>query len=248
MTYARFAYLYDDLMKDVPYQDWVHFLDVQMTRYGVSGMKILDLACGTGELSVRLAAEGYEVTGVDLSLDMLAVAQEKAAEKGLPLFLIEQDMSQLEGLEQYDVVGIFCDSLNYLQTEEEVLSTFAGVWSHTKKGGLFLFDVHSLFKMNELFTDQTYAYNGDKISYIWQCFAGNHPYSVEHELTFFELEPANGLYRRYDELHFQRTFPIAQYEEWLRMTGFEILAVTADFQDQDPNETSERIFFTARKK
>lgn len=248
MTYARFAYLYDDLMKDVPYQDWVHFLDVQKTRYGVSGKKILDLACGTGELSVRLAAEGYEVTGVDLSLDMLAVAQEKAAEKGLQLFLIEQDMAQLEGLEQYDVVGIFCDSLNYLQTEEEVLSTFAGVWSHTKKGGLLLFDVHSLFKMNELFTDQTYAYNGDKISYIWQCFAGSHPYSVEHELTFFELEPANGLYRRYDELHFQRTFPIAQYEEWLRMSGFEILAVTADFQDQEPSETSERIFFTARKK
>lgn len=248
MTYAQFAYLYDELMKDVPYEEWVRFLNLQRSRYGVSGKKILDLACGTGELSVRLASEGFTVTGVDLSEDMLAVAQEKAAKKNLPLFLIEQDMTQLQGLEQYDIVGIFCDSLNYLQTEQEVLSTFTGVWNHTKTGGLFLFDVHSLYKMNELFINQTYAYNGEEISYIWQCFEGRHPHSVEHELTFFQLDQTNGLYRRYDELHFQRTFPASQYENWLRMSGFEILSVTADFKDQAPNETSERLFFTARKK
>ena len=157
-------------------------------------------------------------------------------------------MSQLEGLGQFDMVGIFCDSLNYLQNEQEVISTFERVYEHTVQGGLFLIDVHSLYKMKELFAEQTYAFNGEEISYIWQCFAGEHPYSVEHELTFFELEKTSGLYRRYDELHFQRTFPIEQYADWLRKTGFEILSVTADFEDKTPDETSERIFLTARKK
>ena len=64
------------------------------------------------------------------------------------------------------MIGIFCDSLNYLQTEQDVIRTFERVQQHLKQGGLFLFDVHSLYKMNALFIDQTYAYNGEEISYI----------------------------------------------------------------------------------
>ena len=97
MTYEKFAYLYDELMKDVPYEEWVQFINKQARTYGIEGKKILDLACGTGELSIRLAEEGYEVTGVDLSAEMLAVAREKAERNGHSLFLVEQDMSELEG-------------------------------------------------------------------------------------------------------------------------------------------------------
>jgi ubiquinone/menaquinone biosynthesis C-methylase UbiE len=247
MTYGKFAYLYDELMKDVPYEEWVEFINRQIKKYGISGMKLLDLACGTGELSIRLAQAGFTVTGVDLSNDMLAVAREKADTNGQSLFLVEQDMSELEGLGEFDVICIFCDSLNYLQTESSVVQTFERVREHLKPGGLFLFDVHSLYKMNELFIDQTYAYNGEEISYIWQCFAGEDSNSVEHELTFFELDHASNLYHRYDELHFQHTFPIEQYEKWLADNGFEILSITADFQDRKPSDKSERIFFTTRK-
>lgn len=248
MTYGKFAYLYDALMKDVPYDEWVMFLDKQADKYGVGGKKILDLACGTGEISLKLAAAGFDVTGVDLSSEMLAVAREKADKSGHSLFLVQQDMSELEIPGEFDIVGIFCDSLNYLQTEIEVLRTFERVRSHLKPKGLFLFDVHSLYKMNELFINQTYAYNGEEISYIWQCFEGEFPYSVEHELTFFELDPGYSQYHRYDELHVQRTYPIEQYESWLSQVGFELLAVTADFEEVKPQQQSQRIFFTARKK
>lgn len=247
MTYSEFANLYDALMMDVPYDEWVHFIHLQSKKYGIEGKKILDLACGTGEVSVRLAAEGYAVTGVDLSGDMLAVAEEKAGRQGVSLFLVEQDMSRLEDLGQFDIICIFCDSLNYLSSEKEVVSTFDRVFLHLKPGGLLLFDVHSLYKMNELFKNQTYAYNGEDISYIWHCFEGEQPYSVEHELTFFELDSVSGHYRRYDELHFQRSFSVEQYKAWLLDSGFEILSVTADFQDKEPEDQSERIFFTVRK-
>jgi len=248
MTYGKFAYLYDELMKDVPYEQWVQFINKQVDIYGIKGNKLLDLACGTGELSIQLAEEGFAVTGVDLSSDMLAVAREKADRSGHSVFLVEQDMSELEGFDEFDLIGIFCDSLNYLTTEMEIIHTFERVQAHLKQGGLFLFDVHSLYKISSLFKDQTYAYNGEEISYIWQCFEGEHPHSVEHELTFFQLDNQTHQYHRYDELHFQRTFPIKQYEKWLLDSGFELLAVTADFADTNPNEDSERIFFTSRKK
>ncbi|KAA9026375.1 class I SAM-dependent DNA methyltransferase [Niallia endozanthoxylica] len=247
MTYGRFAYLYDELMRDVPYQEWLRFINRQASSYGVTGKNLLDLACGTGELSIQLAEEGYHVTGVDLSADMLAVAKEKAEKKGYSLFFVEQDMSELEGLDQFDIIGIFCDSLNYLQTEREVVQTFERVCQHIKPEGLFLFDVHSINKINTLFIDQTYAYNGEDVSYIWQCFEGEHPNSVEHELTFFQLDNQTNQYHRYDELHLQRTFSARQYEQWLWETGFELLDVSADFLGSKPNEKSERIFFTARK-
>ena len=81
-----------------------------------------------------LAEEGYDVTGVDLSSDMLAVAREKAERKGQSLFLVEQDMSELEGFGEFDMIGIFCDSLNYLQTESSILKTFARVGEHLIQG------------------------------------------------------------------------------------------------------------------
>lgn len=247
MSYENFAILYDELMRDVPYDKWIDFVRKQKESFGIDGNRFLDLACGTGELSLRLVQEGFSVTGVDLSAEMLTVAREKAGKLGYPLFLVQQDMSEIEEIGEFDFVGIFCDSLNYLQGEEEVIKTLARVYQHLRSGGLFLFDVHSLYKMNELFINQTYAYNGDEISYIWQCFEGEHPYSVEHELTFFNLDEHTDQYRRYDELHLQRTFPTDCYKEWLENTGFEVLSITADFTYQQPEEKSERIFFTARK-
>jgi ubiquinone/menaquinone biosynthesis C-methylase UbiE len=248
MTYENFAYLYDGLMEDVPYDKWVTFINRQVEVYKPSGKKMLDLACGTGQLSILLAEQDFKITGVDLSADMLSVAREKAEKNGHSLFLVEQDMTQLEGLGEFDIIGIFCDSLNYLQTEQDVIHTFQGVYKHLKKDGLFMFDIHSIYKMSQLFINQTYAYNGEEISYIWQCFEGEQPYSVEHELTFFKLDDESGKYNRYDELHFQRTFQLSHYERWLNESGFEILSITADFHDAKPGDKSERIFFTARKK
>lgn len=247
MTYEKFAYLYDELMKDVPYDQWVAIVDEARETYGIKGNRILDLACGTGELSVRLAERGYSVTGVDLSADMLAVAQRKAETKGYKIDFYQQNMTELELMDEYDVIGIFCDSINYLELEEEVRQTFGHVYDYLKKDGLFLFDVHSIYKMQHIFLDQTFTYDQDDICYIWNCFEGEHPYSIEHELTFF-VEDEAGKYDRIDENHTQRTYSIDDYEKWLDRAGFEVLEVTGDFKNSSPGDQSERIFFLARKK
>lgn len=245
MTYERFAYLYDELMKDVPYEKWVKLLQRLQNEYQFSGHKILDLACGTGELSVLLAKNGYDVTGVDLSEDMLTVAQNKAEKNGCHVHFFQQDMSRLELIDEYDIIGIFCDSLNYLSTEDEIKATFSRVYRYLKKGGLFLFDVHSVYKMNEIFKNQTFTYDDDHIYYIWDCFEGDAPYSVDHELTFF-VEDSMGKFDRIDENHYQRTYPEETYQTWLKEAGFELVEMIGDFEEKIHAQT-ERVFFALRK-
>jgi ubiquinone/menaquinone biosynthesis C-methylase UbiE len=248
MTYNRFAYLYDELMNDTPYDQWVEFVFRQSKKFQVGANTILDVACGTGELSVWLAEAGFKVSGVDLSEDMLAVAHAKASDRGLSIEFFQQNMTEMEGFDSFDIITIFCDSLNYLETKEDVKKTFQGVYEYLQDDGLFLFDVHSLYKMNEIFVNGTFVWNEEKISYIWQSYQGEWPNSVEHDLNFFVLDEGSGLYERFDELHFQRTYSVQQYTEWLEGAGFEVLDVCADFLDQVPKEDSERIFFTARKR
>jgi SAM-dependent methyltransferase len=248
MSYEQFAYLYDELMQDAPYDEWVRFVKEKLAKYQVGDKNLLDLACGTGELSVRFAKEGFSVTGVDLSADMLAVAQEKAQEEGLPIPFFEQDMANLEGHGEFDIIGIFCDSLNYLQSDDDVIHTFTSAYNHLKDEGLFFFDVHSTYKVSQLFIDQTFTLADDHLSYIWNSFAGELPNSVEHELSFFVLDEKSGKYDRFDEIHYQRTYPIQQYASWLEDAGFEILEISADFTDNQPQDQSERIFYIARKK
>ena len=247
MSYQQFAYLYDELMKDAPYAEWVRFVKDRCVKYNVAGTRLLDLACGTGELSVRLAQDGFTVTGVDLSEDMLAVAQAKAEDSGVRIPFFQQDMANLEGQAQFDVISILCDSLNYLQTEEEVKATFLNVFQHLTNEGIFIFDVHSLYKIDHLFINQTYASSEEIVSYIWNSFAGENPNSVEHELSFFVLDEETGKYERFDELHFQRTYTVEQYSSWLMEAGFDLLEISADFEESEPHFQSERIFFVVRK-
>lgn len=247
MTYERFAYVYDELMKDAPYEKWLMILTAKLEQYGIGGRKVLDLACGTGEMTVELAQHGFDVTGVDLSDEMLLVANEKAVKLGLSIPLFQQNMAELEGLGQFDCVTIFCDSLNYLRNEEDIVKTFSRVHEHLKDGGLFLFDVHSIYKMEEIFRDNTFAVNGEEVSYIWDCFPGEEPYSVEHDLSFFVRDDKSGLYDRFDELHYQRTYPVEQYKKWLEQAGFTVSEILADLEDAPLVAETERILFVASK-
>ncbi|MBM7584752.1 putative TPR repeat methyltransferase [Bacillus pakistanensis] len=247
MSYEKFAYIYDYLMKDVPYDSWVDFVIHQASENDVKGKQLLDIACGTGELSLKLVEQGFHVTGVDLSEDMLHIANDKSIEKGVELSLFQQDMSELNGLGEYDIITIFCDSLNYLETEDDVKRTFECVRQHLKKGGLFMFDIHSIYKMSQIFMNQTFTYNDTQVSYIWDCFPGNGANSVEHELTFFVRQSSGRLYERVEELHKQRTYPINTVRQWLEDAGYSIMSITSDFDLLPPSDRSERIFFTLKR-
>lgn len=245
MNYEAFAYLYDELMEDAPYDKWYDFTKVQIEKYFPDAKAILDVGCGTGEMLVRFAKGGYTVTGVDLSSDMLTVAHEKLEKNGLSCTLIEQDMREIEGLPTVDIVTVFCDSLNYLVTEEDVLLAFQQFHHVLNENGLLLFDVHSEYKMKHIFHYATFAEDLGNIAYIWNTFPNEASCCVEHELTFF-VETENGYYEKWMETHMQRTLSIKKYEQLLKKANFDILKVCADFHDE-VTDCSERIFFVAKK-
>ncbi|WP_078379628.1 class I SAM-dependent DNA methyltransferase [Sutcliffiella halmapala] len=250
MAYGQFAFIYDHLMEDVPYDQWVTFVKTVKEKYHPTkdSYTVVDVGCGTGELAIRFAKEGWNVAGVDLSESMLAVAHEKSAKAGLAIPYYEQNMTELDGFSGADCITIFCDSLNYLRTIEEVQQTFKAVYDQLDNDGIILFDVHSLFKMTQIFMNATFTNSEEDVAYIWNCFPGEEPNSVEHELSFFVLNEDTGLYSRFDEVHYQRTHCVEVYKKWLEEVGFTLLSVTGDFSVDFLADQSERVFFVAQKK
>jgi SAM-dependent methyltransferase len=244
MTYQRFAHVYDRLMTDIPYADYVEW--IKGSAPVQSHPQLLDIGCGTGTLSLLFHEAGYQVTGTDLSEEMLSVAQERfmAAKADIPL--VAQSMHELEGFSGFDIAVIAIDSLNYLQEQEDVEATFKHVYEALRTGGYLFFDVHSVYKADHLFLDGPFVYDHEELSYIWFTEEGEDPHSVYHDLTFFIKQP-NGLFERFEESHYQRTFPFSTYVQWLKEAGFSEVTVTADWANTAPGPTSERIFIHALK-
>ncbi|AOM82568.1 class I SAM-dependent DNA methyltransferase [Salisediminibacterium beveridgei] len=240
--YHHFSSVYDQLMEDAPYDDWLDYT----RRYVKPGSEILDVACGTGTFTLLLAEEGYQVSGVDLSTDMLTIADTKSRLKNLRIPFLHQDMRKLDGFFDLDAVLLFCDGLNYLQGQADVRATFDAVFQSLKSGGEFLFDVHSPYKIEEVFHHQMYGENGEDISYMWFSEEGDEPLSVNHIITFFRKRE-DGTYERFDEEHYQRTFSPDVYFDLLYKTGFKDIDITASFGNEPVKEETERIFFRAVK-
>ncbi|MFD1864021.1 methyltransferase domain-containing protein [Planococcus chinensis] len=240
MKYGKFASVYDELMADIPYESYVEWVGGHV-RSG----KLLDLACGTGTLSQLFSEVGFDVTASDLSEDMLTVANQRFQEAGLDIPVLQLSMDNLEGLEGFDAVTIAIDSLNYLETEEQVRETFRQIYAALNEGGHFFFDVHSVFKVDVIYMDSPFVMDGEDVAYIWHTEPGDHPHSVVHDITFFMRQGER--FERFEETHEQRTYPVETYVQWLKDAGFTVGSVTADFTAEEPGPESERIFFHAVK-
>lgn len=244
-SYERFAEVYDELQTDIPYDRYVAWI----LQYAPSKEfpNLLDIGCGTGVLGLMLANAGYKVSGIDLSEEMLAMAAERFAQAGLNVPLYCMSMHELDGFDALDAVTIAIDSLNYVVEEVDVYATLERIYAALREGGQLFFDVHSLFKMDDIFLDGPFTYDDGDISYVWHTEPGEFDHSVVHQMTFYVRDMTSGLYERFDEEHHQRTFPVEQYMTWLRDIGFTDVEVTADFTDEAPEYESERIFIRAVK-
>lgn len=190
--YGRFARVYDRLMGQMPYADWLAFLEECFVRYG-KPHHLVDLGCGTGNLAIPLARAGYRVLGIDLSEDMLDVARHKAEEAGVPperLSWSRQDMREWQAEQPADCVFSFCDCLNYLLEEDDIRRVFRRTFDALAPGGLFVFDVHAPARMPAYAEDQPYVWDEDGLAYIWTCDYDPDRILVEHHLTFFVGEDA----------------------------------------------------------
>ena len=168
MIYSSFAKLYDELMEPTMYDQWLDFVEQELPK--TTG-QILDLACGAGRLAVMLAQNGYQVSGVDLSEEMLALAEMHAREANLAIPFMQGNMLDLSALGQYSAVTCFADSFCYLQDEAQVLQAFKEVYQHLENNGKFIFDVITPYQTDEVYPGYMYNYTTEDQAFIWSSFA-----------------------------------------------------------------------------
>lgn len=242
--YEQFAFIYDRLMSDIPYAKYAEW--VQKNAPVSAGNRLVDIGCGTGVLSIPFAKAGYDVLGVDLSESMLTIAQNRSMESSLPISFICQSMAEMDGIANMDVAVIAIDSLNYLETLEKVKQTFQYIFDALVDGGQLFFDVHSLYKMDEVYPNGPFTYEDEQVAYIWHTETGEEKHSIYHDITFFVRDDA-GYYERFEESHYQRTFPIETYKNLLKETGFTKVSVSTSIFEEQQEEEVERFFIHAVK-
>ncbi len=167
--YTAFARVYDELMDTVDYDAWAAHYARLMAACGVPEKgKCVECACGTGNLTLRLRKKGYQITGTDLSGDMLAAAMEKARGAGETIPFVRQDMRALSVPRRVDCVLSTCDGVNYLTGPEDVRAFFTAAFAALKPGGALIFDVSTPDKLKNTLGNNTLYSDDDSVSYIWR--------------------------------------------------------------------------------
>lgn len=247
-AYTGFAEVYDLLMDNIPYEEWTDYLAELLAEYGVREGLVAELGCGTGNVTERLAEKGYEMIGIDNSEEMLAVAMEKQteAESEPSVLYLLQDMREFELYGTVDAIVSICDSINYILQEEEIRQVFSLVNNYLEERGLFIFDLNTIYKYRELLAQNTIAENRDECSFIWENTFEEETGINEYALTLYVKEE-DDLFRRYDELHYQRAYSLDTIKQLLAEAGMEFIIAYDAFTKNSPDEKSERITIIARE-
>ena len=246
-AYTEFANVYDMFMDNVPYDDWGKYLISLLREYGVEDGLVLELGCGTGNITEILAQAGYDMIGVDNSDEMLSIAIEKKYELGHDILYLNQDMREFELYGTVRAVISICDSMNYITEEEDLLRVFKLVNNYLDPGGVFIFDLNTLYKYREVMGECTIAENREDGSFIWENYYDEENDINEYDLTLFIAEGESGLFRKYEETHYQRGYELETIKALLEKAGLIFVDAYDAFTKEPPKEESERIYVIARE-
>ncbi|MGI6070515.1 MAG: class I SAM-dependent DNA methyltransferase [Blautia sp.] len=246
-SYSAFAAVYDIFMDNIDYDAWCAYVHRLLVSEKVEDGLVLDLGCGTGSLTERLAGLGYDMIGVDSSALMLQEAMEKRESSGLDILYLMQDMRELELYGTVRAVVSICDCMNYMTEPEDMLQVFRLVNNYLDPGGIFIFDLNTLYKYETLLGDQTIAENREEGSFIWENEYDSKTRMNLYGLTLF-LPREDGLYEKHEEIHYQRGYSLDEVKALLKEAGMEFVASYDAFTQAPPKEDSERIYVLAREK
>ncbi len=244
--YSFFSSVYDTLTENVNYSARADYIADLLADNGIEGGILLDLACGTGTLSIEMANKGFEVIGVDASADMLSVAMNNAYESGKNILFLCQPMQQLDLYGTINAAICTLDSINHLTDPKDVQTAFDKVSLFTEQGGIFIFDVNTVYKHREILADNTFVYDMDDVYCVWQNSLDKDTDTVQIDLDIFE-QIDDGVYERMQESFCERAYPLSLIQEMLGKAGLETVAVYDELSREEPKETSERLFIIARK-
>lgn len=196
-AYTSFAYVYDTFMDNVPYGEWARHIREKLCEHGVTDGIVLDLGCGTGTMTERLARYGYDMIGVDNSEEMLELAMEKKTESGYDILYLLQDMRGFELYGTVRAVVSVCDSVNYITEPDELEEVFRLVNNYLDPKGIFLFDFNTVHKYRDVIGDSTIAEDRGVCSFIWDNRYYEKEQINEYDLTLFIAEDFNPMENAY---------------------------------------------------
>ena len=196
-AYTSFAYVYDTFMDNVPYGEWARHIREKLCEHGVTDGIVLDLGCGTGTMTERLAGYGYDMIGVDNSEEMLELAMEKKTESGYDILYLLQDMRGFELYGTVRAVVSVCDSVNYITEPDELEEVFRLVNNYLDPKGIFLFDFNTVHKYRDVIGDSTIADDRGVCSCIWDNRYYEKEQINEYDLTLFIAEDFNPMENAY---------------------------------------------------
>lgn len=249
LPYTAMAPIYDEMNRELDYARWADFVEEQFARFATSKPElVLDLAAGTGSMTVELAKRGYDMTAVDNSADMLSLAATRLAEEGIfGVLLLEQDMTDFELYGTVDAVVCCLDSLNHLTEEGELEACFSLVHNYLNPDGLFLFDVNTPHKFRHIYGNNDFILEKEDAVCCWQNQYDDKVGLCDFILSIFEKKP-DGSYSRTDTVQTERCYRRAYLQRALKRAGFEVLGVFEDYHFTQATNKSERWYVAARCK
>lgn len=246
-SYGDFAYFYDGLTDNVDYEKRCDYMVGLLAENGISEGILLDLACGTGTVSLILSQKGFDVIGVDASEDMLSVAQEKKMETGEDVIFLCQRMEELDLFGTIKAAVSTLDSINHVTDAETVKEIFRRVSLFMEDEGMFIFDVNTPYKHKNILGNNTFIYDTDEVYCVWQN-STDESMLTEISLDIFEKdEDDEDTYYRYSEEFSERAYELDDIKKWLEECKFEVTAVYEEMTRNPVGDETQRAVFVAKK-
>ena len=243
-AYHALAVSYDRLTNDVNYRQTVEFYKEIMVREGCRPRTAVDLACGTGSVALLLAEEGLQVIGVDLSSEMLCVAQQKAQQMENPPLFVCQDLSRLQLPKGVDLAVCALDSLDYITDPDACAEAIKRIYRHLNPGGIFIFDVNTPEKLRAM-DGQIFLDEDDDVYCVWRGSFDEQENICSYGMDLFQRSGA--VWHRTFEEHREYAYSEEQLCTYLKSAGFNSIRVYADRLFERPRPGEQRIYFSARK-
>lgn len=244
MSYSSFAPLYDALTENVDYKKRAEYIGEILAKFNIKDGLLLDLACGTGSLSVEFSKMGFEVIATDASPDMLAEARNKAMEAGENILFLCQKMQETDLYGTVRAIVCSLDSINHLENADELRKTFRVLKNFIDDGGIMVFDVNTVYKHREVLGNNTFVYDEKDVYCVWQNSLCSDGVTVGINLDFFVKEE-NGLYNRCTENFKEIAFTDEEITYAAESAGFKIVEKYAELGFDKPQEDTQRIYYVA---
>lgn len=244
MAYETFADYYDKLTANAEYTKRAEYILEVLNKHNHPAGLTLDLACGTGSLTLELKKLGVDIYGIDASADMLSVALQKASDAGEQILFLRQKMQNLDLYGTIDTCVCTLDSINHITDKSILQKAFDKISLFMNPGGIFMFDANTVYKHQNVLSDNVFVFDTDEVYCVWQ----NTPMednTVGISLDFFI--PEGDTYYRVTESFAEKAYTVQELEDMLNTAGFELEAVYGDLTLCKASEDEQRLQFVARK-